>query len=85
MNVNGVKRQRGERESTDAGYFGALNLLAPRPVGEYMHWNDELTFVQLRFEFMSGSTNAPITLPRTFISFCTHIDRATPPARRPCL
>ena len=31
VNVNGIKRQTGQVDSSRRGYFGAINLLAPRP------------------------------------------------------
>jgi hypothetical protein len=75
---NGVKRQV---LGANVGYFGAINLLAPRsdnhlPVST--RWTDHFTMVQLKFCFVNDrtphaaqSTLAPITLGRTFITFCT--------------
>ena len=77
-NVNGIKQQSGS-----GYYFGVINLLAPRdPLTQSRSWHANLTFVQLRFEFVSGSWGAgathgggstdsvlPLNLTRTYISF----------------
>ena len=69
-NVNGVKRQRGSVNTADEGFFGAINLLAPRPPNSVLHWHADLTFVQLRFEFVrSSSSEMAVTIAHTFVTF----------------
>ena len=63
--INGLKRSL--TTSGEAGCFAVLNLLAPRTASRI--WNTLFTFVQLRVEFRLGSSQAPIALPRTYISF----------------
>ena len=75
VNVNGVKRQRGAVETSVTGYFGALNLLAPRsPLSEPAErWHSDATFVQLRFDFTTMYGH-PTHLSRTFICACAERD-----------
>ena len=69
--MNGVVRQlngRGER----SGFFGALNVLAPRAPGGFASWTAELTFVQVRYTFVhhqSDLDGSPLPLPRAFLTF----------------
>jgi hypothetical protein len=72
VNQNGVKRQRqaGVLGTSVAGYFGVINLLAPRAAGEYRAWRDDVTFCDFRFDFVDASTGQDVTLSRTFFSFC---------------
>ena len=59
---NGVK-------VTDHGAFGVINLLAPRSVSMGHSWDLEHTFVRLLFAFTSSTTQQPLTLERTFLTF----------------
>ena len=82
IRLNGIKRQTlGDK----SGFFGVINLKGPRlavqgdgsntiPRG---YWNDQFTFVQLRYEFIDGrfrdsavesTRNTPIVVPRTFFT-----------------
>ena len=77
---NGVKRQQ---EGDRVGFFGAVNLLAPRsptqrPLDRF--WHAAYTIVQLRFDFLTevsfGSYTSsglgglsPLQLDRTYVSF----------------
>ena len=70
---NGIKASSGAK-----GCFGVINLLAPRAAGTSRVWSTIFTFVQLRLEFLSHTTGAPITLPRTYMTFCALIRHATP-------
>ena len=67
--VNGVKRQAGQMTTSDAGFFGVINLLAPRPVGDAWHWDADLTFVQLRFAFVASTSELAVRVPHTFLTF----------------
>lgn len=64
--LNGLRAAAGAAGAFGA-CFGTINLLAPRtrpPV-----WNEIFTFVQLRFDFINSSTGAPLTMPRTYVTF----------------
>jgi len=66
---NGIKRQQ---QDDRVGYFGVINLLGPRtptqrPFDKF--WNDQFTYVQLRYELLNGATGAPIALGRTYMTF----------------
>ena len=52
---NGLKAQ-------DAGSFGVINLKAADVAGSS-------SFVELRFSFLDATTDAPVTLPRTHVTF----------------
>ena len=68
--VNGIKR---EYTDNNEGFFGVINLLGPRTAAQRplnMYWDAALTFVQLRYEFLTAA-GAPLTLGRTFLTFCT--------------
>ena len=56
---NGVK-------ATPAGSFGVLNAIAPQYDGST---SKAQTSVKLRFTFLNGETNEPITLARTHFTF----------------
>ena len=68
------RRKRIKRKSRDGetGYFGAINLLAPRPDGGYLEWRDDVTYVQLLYSFVSHTDaldGAPMVLDRTLMTF----------------
>ena len=64
---NGVKRQsQGDLE----GYFGAINLLGPRLTTQRpydKHWSSHFTYVQLRYDLLSGTGGELLSLGRTFM------------------
>ena len=73
---NGIKRQCADSCNVDvrcgdrAGYFGAINLLAPRHRTYVRVWNEHFTFVQLKYEFLR-SDGQPLNIGRTYMTFCT--------------
>ena len=54
---------------TSGGFFGLINVLAPRDAGTGSDWHGDVTYVDLRFEFVDPINGAPLTLSRTFLSF----------------
>ena len=77
---NGVKRQ-GIGDET--GFFGAINLLGPRSALQRPYdkfWTDQFTMVQLKFSFVTsaGASLSPLTIGRTFITFCTRQSASRP-------
>jgi len=64
-NWNGIKRGEDDTSNTDA--FAVFNLLQPRSVAP--QWNSVLTITQLKFEFITGSSQTPLWLQKTFLSF----------------
>jgi hypothetical protein len=77
--ANGVSRS--DNGDADASYFGIVNLLSPRPVGEFAHWDEDETAVVLRYQFVASATHAPITVQRTFLTFYGTRARSAPAAR----
>ena len=77
MQVNGIKRQ--SLGSTE-GFYGVVNLLAPRAAGQSGAWRSDATWVDLRYEFVRppeerddqavSLSGSPIALERTFVTFC---------------
>ena len=67
---NGVKR---EEVGDVVGYFGVINLLGPRALGQpgipETQWNDQFTYVDLRYTFVGRDSGQPINLQRTYVSF----------------
>ena len=57
---------------------GVINLLGPRIPSQSRYWNEYFTFVQLRYEFRRGDNGAPLTIGRTFLSFCTCVMHTLP-------
>ena len=81
MRITNVSEYRAWRTAANGlsrdhhGAFGVINLLGPREASWTHHWNDALTFVELRVEFLSrtspsttGSAHRPLKLRRTYIS-----------------
>ena len=66
MRLNGIKRQTS---GTDVGYFGVVNLLGPRDPRQPRAWHQHLTYVELRYDFVSGLSGQPIALERTYVTF----------------
>ena len=65
---NGIKRGDDDTSNTDA--FAVINLLQPRSVAQVSsQWSSVLTFTQFKFDFISGASQTPITLERTYLSF----------------
>jgi hypothetical protein len=66
-NENGLVVKNGVNE------FAQINLLAPRRAQQTNSWNTEMTFVELKFEFvtMNSTTGAlrPLPLGRIFLTF----------------
>ena len=69
-NINGIR-------NAESGAFGAINLLSPRSPRSPRFWRQDMTYVQLRFEFIEASTAAAVALPRTFFTFCAHATCST--------
>lgn len=80
MQVNGIKRQ--SLGSTE-GFYGVVNLLAPRAAGQSGAWRSDATWVDLRYEFVRPPEErddqavslggSPIALERTFVTFCARM------------
>ena len=70
LEPNGIKVV-GDSATSTGSAFGVINLLGPRSVTQSGgQWNTELTFVELRFAFVSNEApHAPVVLPRTYITF----------------
>ena len=65
-NWNGIK----EKVEDTPGSFGVINLLGPRDPSQTGHiWNSQLTIVQLKYDFVTGSQRLPVKLARTYMSF----------------
>ena len=66
-NENGLVLKNGVKE------FGQINLLAPRRADQTNSWNTEITFVELKFEFVTinstTGTLRPLPLGRIFLTF----------------
>ena len=46
---------------TSGGFFGLINVLAPRDAGTGSDWHGDVTYVDLRFEFVDPINGAPLT------------------------
>ena len=67
-NTNGIKRGEDDTSNTDA--FAVINLLQPRSVAQgTSQWNRVLTITQFKFEFITGSSQTPLWLQKTYLSF----------------
>jgi hypothetical protein len=58
----------GLKEADSSGAFVMINLLAPRHEGMYGHWHASTTAVELKLEFVSGATQQPLALGRTYLT-----------------
>ena len=72
VNNNGVKQETAGARS---GFFGSINLLAPRSAGGYNpggHWRESVTFSELAFTFLLHAPDlngTALPLRKAFISF----------------
>ena len=70
VRLNGIKRRT---VGDITGYFGVINLLGPRALGQSggpdTQWNTEFTYCELRYTFVGRSSGNPIAIDRTYLTF----------------
>ena len=70
VRLNGIKRRT---QGDITGYFGVINLLGPRALGQSggpdTQWNTEFTYCELRYTFVGRNSGNPIAIDRTYLTF----------------